>query len=128
MMIMKRLLTILLTLAVSAGFSLYAQSDSRQAGIYSVINDESTPLPFCRGLNSNGGVNVLGIEIGRKKSTYSGATSGVVSDGHFIVVIDPEKKAMELTLKSYEHFIRNFTPNGIAMVQLQVKGNMRVYV
>lgn len=127
MMIMKRLLTILLTLAVSAGFSLYAQSDSRQAGIYTVINDESTPLPFFRGINSNGGVNVLGIEIGRKKSTYNGATSGVVSDGHFIVVIDPEKKAMKLTLKSYEPFIRNFTPDGIAIVQLQVKGNKRVY-
>lgn len=124
---MKRLLTILLALAVCAGFSVHAQSDSRQAGIYSVMNDESTPLPFFRGVNSNGGVNVLGIEVGKKKSTYNGATSGVLSDGHFIIVIDPEKKAMKLTLKSYEPFIKSFTPNNIAIVQLQVKGNKRIY-
>lgn len=116
-----------MTLAVSAGFSLYAQSDSRQAGIYSVMNDESTPLPFFRGINSNGGVNVLGIEIGKRKSTYNGATSGVLSDGHFVIVIDPEKNVMKLTLKSYEPFIKSFTPNNIVIVQLQVKGNKRIY-
>ena len=124
---MKKFFTIIAALAVCAGFSLYAQSDSRQAGIYSVVNDESTPLPFFRGINSNGGVNVLGIEVGKKKSTYNGATSGVLSDGHFVIVNDSEKKVMKMTLKSYEPFIRNFTPDNIAIVQLQVKGNKRIY-
>lgn len=124
---MKRIIALVVALAVCAGFCLYAQSDSRQPGIYSVMNDESTPLPFFRGINSNGGVNVLGVEVGKKKSTYNGATSGVLSDGHFVIVTDPEKKVMKLTLKSYEPFIRNFTPNNIAIVQLQVKGNKRIY-
>lgn len=124
---MKKLITLVASLAVCAGFALYAQNDSRQAGIYSVMNGESTLLPFFKGINSNAGTTVLGVEVGKKKSTYNGATSGVLSDGHFVIVIDPEKKVMKMTMKSYEPFIRNFTPDNIAIVQLQVKGNKRIY-
>lgn len=32
-----------------------------------------------------------------------------------------------MTLKSYEPFTRNFTPDNIAIVQLQVSGDRRIY-
>lgn len=124
---MKRIITLIAALAFCAGFSIYAQSDSRQPGIYSVMNDESTPLPFVQGINSRGGVNIHGMEVGRKKSSYRGATSGLISDGHFVIVRDPNRKAIKMTLKSYEPFTRNFTPDNIAIVQLQVSGDRRIY-
>lgn len=85
---MKKLITLVASLAVCAGFALYAQNDSRQAGIYSVMNGESTLLPFFKGINSNAGTTVLGVEVGKKKSTYNGATSGVLSDNSFSVVTE----------------------------------------
>ena len=125
--------SVLLTAAAIAvallanSFKAYAQMDERAPGIYAVIDGESTPLTYTNGGTSTSSTNVLGVEIGKRKQTYKGETSGVQATDTFVLVINPEKKAITKTLKTYDPFIKTLTPDDLIIVPLEVQKNKRVY-
>lgn len=122
---MKRFLLFLS--AIFLAVSLFAQDDTLAPGIYSVNGDEYEKLPFSVAGGGDSGVNVLGLELGKVQYFYKGAESGVKSTGSFVMVIDPEKKVVKGSMKDYNPFIKDMTPENIIIIPLEVKKKKRVY-
>lgn len=122
---MKRLFcTIAIVLA--AAFCASAQ-DTLEPGIYALVDGSCTSLSYANGITANSSTNVLGIEIGKRKESYKGETSGVRCSGTLVMVINPEKKIITKTLKKYDPFIKTMNPDLIMIVPLEVQKNKRVY-
>lgn len=122
---MKRIIA---TLAiVLASVSLFAQNDEHEPGIYAVNGEEYQALSLATGVMSNQGTNILGVEIGKTKISYKGTESGVIAGNTFVLVINPEKKGITRTLKSYNPFVKSMTPANIIIVPLEIVKNKRVY-
>ena len=127
--IMKRLFYFLaaaLTL-MGSGIVANAQVDERAPGIYAIVNGESIPLNFTSGNTAVSTTNIIGFEVGNTKITYKGATSGTIASDTFVMVIDPEKKALTKTLKVYNPFIKTMTPGNILILPLSVVKEKRLY-
>ena len=104
-----------------------AQMDEREPGLYAIVGEESIPLVYSNGTASVSSTGILGVELGKKKCTYKEPTSGVLASGTFVMVINPEKKGITRSMKSYEPFIKTMTPNNILVLPLTVDKNKRVY-
>ena len=124
---------ILHTLAVAVicltafSFSSNAQMDEREPGLYAIVDGESIPLGYTSGATSVNTTNIVGFEVGKSKCSFKGETSGTVTSDTFVMVIDPEKKALTRTMKSYNPFIRTMTPNNILILPLSVSKGKRTY-
>ena len=124
---------ILHTLAVAVicltafSVSSNAQMDEREPGLYAIVDGESIPLGYTSGSTSVSTTNVVGFEVGKSKCSFKGETSGTVTSDTFVMVIDPEKKALTRTMKSYNPFIRTMTPNNILILPLSVSKGKRIY-
>lgn len=123
---MKHIITIVAACLISASAS-FAQNEKLEPGIYAIVDSTATHLSFTPGKVANSGINVVGLELGSTKFAYKGETSGVKADGKFVMVIDPEKKAMRRTPKAYDPFIKSMTPELIMIVPLEVVKDKRVY-
>lgn len=122
---MKKIFTTIV-IALAAVFCTNAQ-DKLDPGIYAVVDDTCTSLEFAPGINSKSTTNIVGIEFGKSGSSYKGETSGVKCTGTLLMVIDPEKKIVKRTPKTYDPFIKTMNPDFIMIVPLVVQKNKRVY-
>lgn len=122
---MKKIITTIV-IAITAVFISNAQ-EKLEPGIYSVVDSVYTSLSFSPGINKSSSTNILGVEVGDSGSSYKGETSGVKCTGTLVMVIDPEKKVIKRTLKSYDPFIKTMTPQLIAIIPLTVQKNKRTY-
>lgn len=113
-------------IAFLAAFCAKAQ-DRLEPGIYAVVDSCYTSLSFSPGINKSSSTNVLGVEVGDSGSSYKGETSGVNCTGTLVMVIDPDKKVIKRTLKSYQPFVKTMTPDLIMIVPLSVEKNKRTY-
>ncbi len=116
-----------LTCALLFNSKAYAQMDERQPGLYAVVGEESIRLPFSNGTVNSTSTGILGFDIGKVKCTYKGATSGVNAGNTFVLVINPDKKAISKTLKSYDPFVKSMTPDNIRIFPLAVVKNKRIF-
>lgn len=107
--------------------SAFAQMDEREPGLYAINGEEEFLLTPVAAAQSSSNTNVLGIEIGKTKLLYKGITSDTIANGKFILVIDPEQKAIKQTLKEYDVFIASMTPANMVIVPLGIEKNKRVY-
>ncbi len=105
----------------------YAQMDEREPGLYAIVGEESIPLTYSNGTTSVTSTGILGVELGKKKCTYKGPSSGVVAADTFVLVIDPEKKSIVRNTKSYYPFIKTMTPNNMLVLPLSVVKDKRIY-
>lgn len=105
----------------------YAQMDERQPGIYAIVGEESIPLQYTNGVNDVATTGILGFEVGRIKYSYKGAESGTVASDTFVLVIDPKKKSITQSLKSYNPFIKSMTPGNMLILPLYVERGKRFY-
>lgn len=119
------LVTFFFTLFFTA--NAYAQMDEREPGLYAIVGEQSIPLPFSNGTTSVGTTGILGVEVGRVKCAYRKPTSGVNAADTFVMVIDPERKAIVKKLKSYNPFYNKMTPNNVLVLPLTVDGKRRIY-
>lgn len=119
------LIALLFTLCFTAKAS--AQMDEREPGLYAVVGGQSIPLTYSNGTTYVGSTGILGVEVGRMKCTYRKPTSGVNAADTFVMVIDPERKAIVKKRKSYNPFYKKMTPNNVLVLPLTVDGNRRVY-
>ena len=103
------------------------QVDERVPGIYAMVEGESVPLGFVNGTTAVSTTGVLGVEVGKTKVSFKGTESGVLASGTFVMVIDPEKKAVTKTLKNYNPFIKSMTPSNLLVLPLTVVKEKRVY-
>lgn len=125
---MKRLFA-LVAAATSVFFAgnSYAQTDEREPGLYAIVGEESVPLAYTNGTVHSSSTGILGVEFGKKYCTYKGASSGVVASSTFVMVIDPEKKAITRSMKAYNPFIKTMTPNNVLVLPLSVDKDKRVF-
>lgn len=105
----------------------YAQMDERQPGIYAIVGEESIPLQYTNGVNDVATTGILGFEVGRIKYSYKGVESGTVASDTFVLVIDPKKKSITQSLKSYNPFIKSMTPGNMLILPLYVERGKRFY-
>ena len=119
------LVTFFFTLFFTA--NAYAQMDEREPGLYAIVGEQSIPLTFSNGTTSVGNTGILGVEVGRVKCAYRKPTSGVNAADTFVMVIDPERKAIVKKLKSYNPFYNKMTPNNVLVLPLTVDGKRRIY-
>lgn len=105
----------------------YAQMDEREPGLYAIVGEESIPLTYSNGTTSVTSTGILGVELGKKKCTYKGSSSGVIAADTFVLVIDPEKKSIVRNTKSYYPFIKTMTPNNMLVLPLSVVKDKRIY-
>lgn len=126
---MKKARIIVATLLSTFFFAVnaYAQMDERQPGLYAIVGDESIPLTFSNGTTSVSTTGILGVEVGRTRCIYREPSSGVEASDMFVMVIDPEQKAIVKKLKSYKPFFKKMTPNDVLVLPLTVDGNKRIY-
>lgn len=126
---MKKARIIVATLLSTFFFAVnaYAQMDERQPGLYAIVGEESIPLTFSNGTTSVSTTGILGVEVGRTRCIYRKPSSGVEASGMFVMVIDPEQKAIVKKLKSYKPFFKKMTPNDVLVLPLTVDGNKRIY-
>lgn len=115
-----------IAIMIAAAFCAGAQ-ETLAPGIYALVDSTYTSLSYTNGGTTNSSTNILGIEVGKRKETYKGETSGVQCTGTLVMVIDPEKKVIKKTLKGYDPFIKTMNPNLITIVPLSVEKNRRVY-
>lgn len=123
---MKRIISICILLAAVC-INSFAQMDEREPGLYAInpLNESKlTPQGASKSNKSNA---VFGIEIGNAKLLYKGVSSDTSASGKFIMVIDPEQKAIKQTLKEYDVFVKSMTPDNMIIVPLEVEKNRRVY-
>ncbi|MCQ2179709.1 MAG: hypothetical protein MJY91_06395 [Bacteroidales bacterium] len=123
---MKKIFTVCIML-VAACASAFAQMDEREPGLYAINGEEEILLTPVGAVQSSSNTNILGIEVGKSKFMYKGITSDTIASGKFILVIDPEKKAIKQTLKMYDVFVATMTPANMIIVPLEVDKNRRVY-
>lgn len=123
---MKHIVTVIAACLLFASAS-FAQSEKLTPGIYAVVDSTATHLSYTLGTVASSGVNIIGVEVGNTKFNYKGETSGVKATGKFVMVIDPEKKAIRKTPKVYDPFIKSMTPELIIIVPLEVVKGKRVY-
>ena len=107
--------------------SAFAQMDEREPGLYAINGEEEFLLTPVGAVQSSSNTNILGVEIGKSKMLYKGVTSDTIANGKFILVIDPEQKAIKQTLKEYDVFVASMTPASMIIVPLEVEKNRRVY-
>ena len=122
-----RLISLALFCAVLFSTNSFAQMDWREPGIYAVVGGESTPLTYTGGMTTTNSTNIVGVEIGKKNFSYKGAESGGSASDTLVLVINPEKKVITKSFKSYDPFVKSMTPNTIIIVPLSVDKNKRVY-
>lgn len=109
-------------------FTLSAQNDPREPGLYAIIGDESVPLAYQGGVASDSGTSFLGIiEVGQKKYTFKGASSDMPAGNTFVMVCDLERKHITRSLKKYDVFVESMTPDNIVVIPLEVQKNKRVF-
>lgn len=96
----------------------FAQLDERAPGIYTVVGEESIPLPYIYGMESGSSVGIGIVSIGSAKFTYKGATSGVNASDTFVLVIDPEKKTGSASPKKFDMFLKTMTPEDMMFLPL----------
>lgn len=122
---------IILTSLICAIFltnnSAYAQMDEREPGIYAIVGEESIPLVYSNGTTSVSSTGILGVELGKRKCTYKGASSGIIASDTFVMVIDPEKKGIVKNMKSYNPFIKSMTPNNVLVIPLIADKKKRTF-
>ena len=123
---MKKLFIASMMLAMSFTH-VFAQNDSREPGLYIVNGEESTLMTTQTGSISSSSTGLLGIDLGKTKYNFKGATSGATSSGTFVMVINPEKKNVTMGLKKYDVFVSSVTPDNMIIVPLEVVKNKRVY-
>lgn len=123
---MKKVFAICLMLAAMCA-SAFAQLDERAPGLYAINGENEDLLTPVNAVQSNSNTNILGIEVGKVKNIYKGITSDSIASGKFILVINPEQKAIKKTLKDYNPFIKSMTPANMIIVALDVEKNRRVY-
>lgn len=126
---MKKARIIVATLLCTFFFAVnaYAQMDERQPGLYAIVGEESIPLTFSNGTTSVSTTGILGVEVGRTRCIYRKPSSSVEASDMFVMVIDPEQKAIVKKLKSYKPFFKKMTPNDVLVLPLTVDGNKRIY-
>lgn len=122
-----RLIVTALFCAFAFATAASAQMDERAPGLYAVVGEESIPLTFSIGTTAVTTTNIIGIEMGKRKFSYKEPASGVTAADTFVLVIDPEKKGISKTLKSYNPFVKSMTPNNIMILPLYVDKNKRIY-
>lgn len=67
------------------------------------------------------------FEIAQCIFRYRGTSSPNVSDGKFIMICNPKKKAIVSTMRNYFPFIKTMTPELMVLIPLEVRNNRRVY-
>lgn len=124
---MKHFFTTLAAILL-VSFTLSAQNDPREPGLYAIIGDESVPLAYQGGVASDSGTSFLGIiEVGQKKYTFKGASSDMPAGNTFVMVCDLERKHITRSLKKYDVFVESMTPDNIVVIPLEVQKNKRVF-
>lgn len=110
--------------------SVFAQMDEREPGLYYVHGDESfklTPLLGWREAKESSLFGIIDISEFNWK-VYKGATSDTFClTGDFVLVIDPKRKAAVQTLSKYNVFVKDLTPDRLALVPLEVKEKERIW-
>jgi len=109
--------------------SSFAQMDEHKPGLYSVSGEEYTPLPYSYNIAIGGGVGIGGVSVGHTVFKYKEETSGVVSNGTFLLVIDPAKKSAIISKNKFEVFYKNMNPDNMLVLPLTVnlKNHRREY-
>lgn len=110
-----------------ASFSLFAQNETPAPGLYAVSGDSYQSLPYTNASVGNKSFNIIGVEVGKKEYSYKDETSGVNSNGSFLLVVDPERKTITQSKKDYNPFIKSMTPDKIIIVPLEVEKGKRKY-
>lgn len=106
----------------------FAQIDGREPGLYYVNLEESVPLTYQSGINKSSGTEMLGFEISNKTIRFKGETSDTpVAQASFVLVCDLKKKSIVKTLKKYDVFVKNITPDNMILVKLDVGDGKRFY-
>lgn len=107
--------------------SAQAQVENLKPGIYHVSGDVFTPLKSETSVkNENSATNRVGMF--NVSYVFKNPTAPVaVSDGSFVMVTDPSRKAMVQTLKKFNPFVAALTPDNMLLVPLTVKKNKRSY-
>lgn len=114
-------------LLLSVSFMASAQSEDLEPGIYAVVDGDYSVLAHTMGITGNSGTSVFGIDVGQSKISYKGDKSETKATGTFVMVINPEKKAITQTPKKYDPFIKSMTPDNMIIVPLVVEKNKRIY-
>lgn len=112
---------------LSVSINASAQTDELEPGIYAIVDGEAIALSHVMGITGNSGTEILGVEIGKTKTNYKGAHAETCATGTFVMVINPEKKALTRTPKKYDPFIKTMTPDNILFIPLTVNKNKRTY-
>lgn len=119
---------ITITAFLLAAYTMSAQNDPRDPGLYAIMGDESIPLEYQSGTASDSGTSLLGIvELGHKKYIFKGPSSSVTADSIFVMVCNLEKKHITRTLKKYDIFVESMTPDNIVVIPLEVQKNRRIF-
>lgn len=113
--------------AMLLSLNAFSQLDERQPGLYAIVGEQSIPLAYSNCTTNKNTINVLGFEIAKKEYSYKNPTSGINASVTFVLVIDPEQKAIIRTIKSYNPFIKTLTPDDMLIIPLSVRKNKRVY-
>lgn len=103
------------------------QTDEHNPGLYAVVGDDYIPLTYTNGTTASSMTNIIGLEIGNRKYKYKEPTSGVTASDTFVMVIDPDKKAITQTMKAYNPFIKTMTPDNILILPLLSDKDKRIY-
>lgn len=122
-----RFLAVSLFCAIFFNINANAQLDERKSGIYAIVDGKSVPLTYSSGIQHNASTGILGVELGKKKCTFRKPTSGTMASDTFVLVIDPEKKAVVRNITVYDPFIKSITPDDMLVLPLTVIKNKRVY-
>jgi len=107
----------------------FAQMDERKPGLYAVSGEDFAALPYSYNTSLNGGVGIGGVNIGHNVYKFKGETSGVVSNGTFVLVIDPEKKSAVISKNKFDVFNKTMNPDNMLILPLTVnmKNSRREY-
>lgn len=109
-------------------FSSHAQMNGLAPGIYAVTDTVSTPLKYsCGGayVEIAGVESVIRYEIVHEIFHYAGITSGVNASDTFLFVTDHSRKEIVKTMKEYDVFIRNMSPEDMVLFPLSVNSSKK---
>lgn len=106
-------------------FSAAAQDGSAlEPGLYNIVEGTPTLMSTQRGTQVSTDDNDMLLLT---KFNYAGVSSGIISDGQFLMVCDPAKKNPLVTLNKYGIFTSKLTPEDMMIVPLTVEKKRRSY-
>jgi len=128
----KIIITAIIALLILPAES-FAQLDERKPGLYAVVGDTSTQLPYYAGfgIGYGLGLSVFIVSVGKYNLVYyyKNANSGVESSNKFALVIDPDGIVAIKTPWHFKSYVKTMTPNDFIITPLLAnkKKNRREY-